>query len=371
MEEAKARGECVYGYWDSTAGAGGQGAYVPADDIEDVACAELVAAARLLAAGLSRSPHALRHAYAVRFLVAREGAHAGEAVCTIHIDQKKVGLAIAAEAIREELQTIVDGDPTGSLSIMTSGLPGDELVAGRDHVTETYALPDGRELVYEQAEGFFSNPSHGACVFTVAWLCDAIRKWVPPTGSGGRGSLLELYCGNGNHTVALAPLFDRVVGVEIHPRLVGAANRNLERNAAANAALAAAEGIGAGRVEVLAAPSAKFCNRVLRTRGRSLARRAGGGDQPFDTILVDPPRCGLDEKTLALVGSFSTVLYISCEPLGSLRRDMRTLGATHEVAEMAVIGACGEPLGGRKEEGVAMRCAWGRVDARGSSARAC
>ena len=26
MEEAKGRGECVYGYWDSTAGAGGQGA---------------------------------------------------------------------------------------------------------------------------------------------------------------------------------------------------------------------------------------------------------------------------------------------------------------------------------------------------------
>jgi hypothetical protein len=39
--------------------------------------------------------------------------------------------------------------------------------------------------------------------------------------------LLELYCGNGNHTVAMAGAFDRVLGVEINPKLVEAANVNL------------------------------------------------------------------------------------------------------------------------------------------------
>ena len=51
----------------------------------------------------------------------------------------------------------------------------------------------------------------------------------------------------------------------------------------------------------------------------------------FETILVDPPRSGLDDKTRKLVASFDTILYISCEPLGSLKRDMQLLGKSHEV----------------------------------------
>ena len=53
--------------------------------------------------------------------------------------------------------------------------------------------------------------------------------------------------------------------------------------------------------------------------------------QRTDVILVDPPRCGLDAETLALVARFDHVLYVSCNP-SALRANLdAALGATHEV----------------------------------------
>ncbi|KAH8074876.1 S-adenosylmethionine-dependent tRNA (m5U54) methyltransferase [Aureococcus anophagefferens] len=50
-------------------------------------------------------------------------------------------------------------------------------------------------------------------------------------------NLLELYCGCGNHTVALAPATGRTVAVEVDARLTAAAKRNLDRNGVANATI--------------------------------------------------------------------------------------------------------------------------------------
>ena len=47
--------------------------------------------------------------------------------------------------------------------------------------------------------------------------------------------LLELYCGNGNHTVALARHFHKVLCVEIDKKLCDAADFNLMRNGVRNA----------------------------------------------------------------------------------------------------------------------------------------
>ena len=41
----------------------------------------------------------------------------------------------------------------------------------------------------------------------------------------------------------------------------------------------------------------------------------------FDMILVDPPRCGLDENTRKLIGHYDYILYISCNPQ-ALKRDI-------------------------------------------------
>ena len=51
-----------------------------------------------------------------------------------------------------------------------------------------------------QVEGAFSQPNGGMCAKMLAWAKRVTR-------GSGEHDLLELYCGNGNFTVALAPNF--------------------------------------------------------------------------------------------------------------------------------------------------------------------
>ena len=137
--------------------------------------------------------------------------------------------------------------------------------------------------------------------------------------------MLELYCGCGTHTVALAPFFSNIVAVELHPRLVDAARRNVLANAKANGS--------AAHVDVVAAPSARFCRSVVRTRGKCLRKHlvdvdGGASASEFHVLLVDPPRCGLDADTLKMASGFEHVLYISCCK-ENLARDLAVLSQTH------------------------------------------
>jgi len=59
-----------------------------------------------------------------------------------------------------------------------------------------------------------------------------------------------------------------------------------------------------------------------------------GGEPAQSTVLVDPPRSGLDAETLALVGGFDHALYVSCNP-EALARDLGALGPSHEVVSFA------------------------------------
>ena len=52
------------------------------------------------------------------------------------------------------------------------------------------------------------------------------------------------------------------------------------------------------------------------------------------TLLVDPPRAGLDEASTSLAARFARVLYISCNPT-TLARDVSALTATHDVVRLA------------------------------------
>ena len=59
------------------------------------------------------------------------------------------------------------------------------------------------------------------------------------------------------------------------------------------------------------------------------------GAYRFSTLLVDPPRAGLDATTLALAKTFRNIFYISCNPQ-TLKNNLLALNETHRVAEFAV-----------------------------------
>jgi len=159
-------------------------------------------------------------------------------------------------------------------------------------------------------------------------------------------NLMELYCGNANHSVALAPLFDNIFGVEINPVLIEAAKQNCENNSITN-------------VRVVQGDCRRFCDFIhtnkqdtrdnvstlqvacpvqvtgAEKRGRD-GENATAEQIKTSVILVDPPRGGLDENSCKFLTNFSHAVYISCNPQ-SLLRDMKHICRTHEIARFAFL----------------------------------
>ena len=58
------------------------------------------------------------------------------------------------------------------------------------------------------------------------------------------------------------------------------------------------------------------------------------GAYQFDTVLVDPPRAGLDDDTIKMITQFDNIVYVSCNP-ASLVENLRRLSMTHRVCSAA------------------------------------
>ncbi|MCB1886131.1 MAG: tRNA (uridine(54)-C5)-methyltransferase TrmA [Rhodocyclaceae bacterium] len=189
---------------------------------------------------------------------------------------------------------------------------GQKCVLERDWLQEAFEL-DGRALRYKQVEGSFTQPNGEVNRHMLRWA----RRQAAAIG----GDLLELYCGNGNFTVALAPLFGKVLATEMSKTSVYAAHDNLAAN-------------GIDNVAMVRMASEEISDALA---GGREYRRMRGVDLPsyaFSTLFVDPPRAGLDAATVALAARFDHILYISCNP-DTLRANVEALSATHRIAAAA------------------------------------
>ncbi|WP_210395017.1 tRNA (uridine(54)-C5)-methyltransferase TrmA [Motiliproteus sediminis] len=202
-----------------------------------------------------------------------------------------------------------------------------KIVLARDWVEERLPIA-GRELRYQQVENSFTQPN--------ASISMAMLSWARAAVAGVGRDLLELYCGNGNFTVALSDLFDRVLATEISKSSVNSALFNLELNQVTNVAIARLS-------------SEEFTQAMNREREFRRLRHIDLDDYDFGTVLVDPPRAGLDPGTEALVQRFERILYISCNP-ETLAGNLGTLCQTHRVERLALFDQF--PYTAHKECGV-------------------
>jgi len=117
--------------------------------------------------------------------------------------------------------------------------------------------------------------------------------------------VLDLYCGIGNFTLALARRARAAVGVEADERLIARARHNAERHALGNARFHCLD---------LVAPA---------------AAQAACLREAYSHVLIDPPRAGA-RAMLPTVARLKPrrLLYISCHP-GSLARDVGMLVHDH------------------------------------------
>jgi 23S rRNA (uracil1939-C5)-methyltransferase len=131
-----------------------------------------------------------------------------------------------------------------------------------------------------------------------------VARAVELLAPGPAARVLDLFCGLGNFTLALARHAQAVVGVEGEAALIARARANAAANGLGNAAFHVAD---------LCAPVGEFP-----------WMRAG-----YTHVLLDPPRTGARELLPALAAlAPERLLYISCHP-GSLARDLGVLVHEH------------------------------------------
>ena len=127
----------------------------------------------------------------------------------------------------------------------------------------------------------------------------------------GQESVLDAYCGVGTIGLAAASQAGRVAGVELNPAAARDASGNARRNNVRNA-------------------------RFFAGDAGEFLRDAAAGGEPFDAVLMDPPRAGASREFLEAVCAAAPrrVVYISCNP-ETQARDLRFLTSHGYRAERA------------------------------------
>ncbi|WP_444988812.1 tRNA (uridine(54)-C5)-methyltransferase TrmA [Halomonas mongoliensis] len=229
---------------------------------------------------------------------------AGEALVTL-IYHRPLDEAWEAEARR--LQE--------TLGVMIIGRSRKQrLVLERDHVWERLEV-EGREFVYQQVENSFTQPNAEICRSMLTWAREVTRD-------SRDGDLVELYCGNGNFTVALAENFRRVLATEISRTSVASARENLAANGLEN--------VTVGRMS-----AEEFAQALKGEKGGRRVAEWALEDYDFTTVLVDPPRAGLDEASCRQLSGYARIVYISCNP-DTLEDNLALLTETHRITRLAL-----------------------------------
>ena len=157
-------------------------------------------------------------------------------------------------------------------------------LGGKDHMIEELNLL-GKKLCFKISPSSFFQPN---TVQAEKLYNQAIELL------GDASVVYDLYCGTGTLGMAAALRAKQVIGIELSPEAVLDAEENAEVNGLSNIAFHLGD---VGKVLTKLMASAEF-------------------KRP-DAVIVDPPRCGLDELALHHIKTLSPqkVLYVSCNPL--------------------------------------------------------
>ncbi len=190
---------------------------------------------------------------------------------------------------------------------------GKKTVIGKDFVSEQFTV-NGEIFHQRQPETAFSQPN--------AHVNQHMLNWTVTCCKNNGKDLLELYCGNGNFTLPLSRHFNKVLATEVSKTSVHALQHNVTKNNCDNIALARLS-------------SEEFTQALNGVRPFRRLAHIDLQDYQFSTVLVDPPRAGMDTDTLQLIQRFDNILYISCNP-DTLTENLSTLCQTHRIEKAAL-----------------------------------
>ena len=230
------------------------------------------------------------HKGLLRHIYVRRGAVSGQVLVCLVVNGRKLP---HTEDLIARLQA-VPGFTTLALSVNTkqgNTILGDEFITlyGPGYIEDTLC-----GLTFRlSARSFYQINHHQAQRLYEAAIAQAeITK---------DDLVLDLYCGVGTITLAMAKAAGKVMGVEVVEQAVEDARENAKRN-------------GIENVEF-------FCGDA----GKAALELERQGIRP-DVVVVDPPRKGLNADTIEALSKMSPrrIVYVSCDP-ATLARDVALL----------------------------------------------
>ena len=226
----------------------------------------------------------------LRHIYVRRGAVSGQVLVCLVVNGRKLP---HPETLIEKLKT-VPGFTSLVLSVNTK--PGNT-VLGDDYITlygPGYIEDTLCGLQFRlSSRSFYQVNHHQAQRLYEAAIAQAqITK---------KDLVLDLYCGVGTITLAMAKAAGKVIGVEVVEQAVQDAKENARRNGIDNAEF--------------------FCGDA----GKAALALEENGTRP-DVVVVDPPRKGLNADTIEALARMSPrrIVYVSCDP-ATLARDVALL----------------------------------------------
>ncbi len=216
---------------------------------------------------------------------------------------------------RQEAEALRDALRAQNLNVHLIGrATKTKIELDQDYIDERLPVA-GKEMIYRQVENSFTQPNAAMNIQMLEWALDVTK--------GSKGDLLELYCGNGNFSLALARNFDRVLATEIAKPSVAAAQYNIAANHIDN-------------VQIIRMAAEEFSQAMNGVREFNRLQGIDLKSYQCETIFVDPPRSSLDSETEKMVQAYPRILYISCNP-ETLCKNLETLSQTHKVERLALL----------------------------------
>jgi len=189
-----------------------------------------------------------------------------------------------------------------------------KVILSDEFVTEKLFI-DGQDYYYKHYESGFTQPNPAVNIKMIEW---AIKQAKKVNG----GDFLESYCGLGNFTIPLSKYFNRVLATEISKRSIYSAKENCVLNSVEN-------------IDFIRLSSEEMTQALNKEREFTRLKEVDLDSYKFSTVLVDPPRAGLDIDTIKLISTMKNIIYISCNP-ETLARDLVELVKSHTVVESAI-----------------------------------
>lgn len=208
---------------------------------------------------------------------------------------------IHAKRVEDEFGVALIGRSKKVKRVISDDFVLDELIVGQ------------KPYLYKIIEGGFSQPNSFVNARMIEWAMLHVKK---------PKDLLELYCGHGNFTIPFAKLFDKILATEISKSSIKSAKQSCEMN-------------GVENIEFLRMSVEELTSALKKEREFVRLKDIDLDEYEFSHVFVDPPRAGIDEKSLEFITQFETIIYISCNPQ-TLKRDVLYLKDRFEIKDFAI-----------------------------------